>query len=495
MPEGWAEKTLATLDRAAPIARGRSTTLLTRNRIFLDRTGGTGVISREDAIELRLHRALPARDAACPTTSARPPLPGLRPARLRRAGRHERRQLRPLPGAHRGDPPVGPHPRASASSRCPPGPIIVDDPRIVLPPKQQVYNTIEGVIAHFKLIMEGIKVPRRRGLLLHRGRQRRARLLPRLRRQRPALQARAARARLAHAGGAAAADQGRAARRHRPDLRQHQHDRRRGGAVARSTASSSMADETERPRGTAGRRDAAPAARPRRPPGPPPPKNPGFVTGTIDGREVVVKPGTNVIEAAQERRRSTSRTTATTRGSPSRPTAGCAWWRCRTRPCGKLMPGCQMPVAEGITVKTDTPRVKDQQRATLEFLLLNHPVDCPICDQAGECKLQDYYMELRPAALAPRRPQGAEGRSGSRSGRWSRSTRSAASSARAASAFMREVAKEPAARGGAARQPRAASTTVPGQPLDNHTRATPSTSARWARSPPTTSASAAASGS
>ena len=63
-------------------------------------------------------------------------------------------------------------------------------------------------------------------------------------------------------------------------------------------------------------------------------------------------------------------------------------------PMGKLMPGCQMTVAEGVTVKTDTARVRDQQRAVLEFLLLNHPVDCSICDQAGECKLQDYYMKF-----------------------------------------------------------------------------------------------------
>ena len=62
-------------------------------------------------------------------------------------------------------------------------------------------------------------------------------------------------------------------------------------------------------------------------------------------------------------------------------------------PGGKLMPSCQVPLSEGVAVKTDTPKVKDQQRATLEFLLLNHPVDCSICDQAGECKLQDYYMQ------------------------------------------------------------------------------------------------------
>jgi NADH-quinone oxidoreductase subunit G len=67
----------------------------------------------------------------------------------------------------------------------------------------------------------------------------------------------------------------------------------------------------------------------------------------------------------------------------------------------KLVPACQTPLAEGVVIKTTTPKVKDQQRATLEFLLLNHPVDCAICDQSGECKLQDYYMkyDYKPSRL------------------------------------------------------------------------------------------------
>ncbi len=65
------------------------------------------------------------------------------------------------------------------------------------------------------------------------------------------------------------------------------------------------------------------------------------------------------------------------------------------------MPACQTPLAEGQVIKTTTPKVKEQQRAVMEFLLLNHPVDCSICDQAGECKLQDYYMkyDYRPSRL------------------------------------------------------------------------------------------------
>jgi NADH-quinone oxidoreductase subunit G len=60
---------------------------------------------------------------------------------------------------------------------------------------------------------------------------------------------------------------------------------------------------------------------------------------------------------------------------------------------GRLVPGCQVRVKEGLKIITTTPAVKENQRGVMEFHLLNHPVDCPICDQAGECKLQDYYMD------------------------------------------------------------------------------------------------------
>ncbi|MCS6858225.1 MAG: 2Fe-2S iron-sulfur cluster-binding protein [Sandaracinaceae bacterium] len=58
----------------------------------------------------------------------------------------------------------------------------------------------------------------------------------------------------------------------------------------------------------------------------------------------------------------------------------------------KLQPACQVEVTEGMEVITQSPAVQQAQAAVQEFLLLNHPVDCPICDQAGECKLQDYWL-------------------------------------------------------------------------------------------------------
>jgi NADH-quinone oxidoreductase subunit G len=60
----------------------------------------------------------------------------------------------------------------------------------------------------------------------------------------------------------------------------------------------------------------------------------------------------------------------------------------------KLQPACQVPAAENMEVLSDTSEhVLRARHAVQEFLLLNHPVDCPICDQAGECKLQDYWLE------------------------------------------------------------------------------------------------------
>lgn len=59
----------------------------------------------------------------------------------------------------------------------------------------------------------------------------------------------------------------------------------------------------------------------------------------------------------------------------------------------KLMPACQVEAAPDMDVSSESDEVKNAQKHVQEFLLLNHPVDCPICDQAGECKLQDYYEE------------------------------------------------------------------------------------------------------
>jgi NADH-quinone oxidoreductase subunit G len=127
------------------------------------------------------------------------------------------------------------------------------------------------------------------------------------------------------------------------------------------------------------------------PPAPPPPKNPGFVTFTVNGLEVIAKPGTNMVEAAKQVGVEIPYYCYHPRLSIA---ANCRMCMVESSaaPPGKLVPACQTAIAEGVSIKANTAKVAEQQRAVMEFLLLNHPVDCSICDQAGECKLQDYYM-------------------------------------------------------------------------------------------------------
>jgi NADH-quinone oxidoreductase subunit G len=59
----------------------------------------------------------------------------------------------------------------------------------------------------------------------------------------------------------------------------------------------------------------------------------------------------------------------------------------------KLVPACQTPVRDGMVVLTNSPKANANQKQVMEYLLINHPLDCPVCDQAGECYLQDYSYE------------------------------------------------------------------------------------------------------
>ena len=59
---------------------------------------------------------------------------------------------------------------------------------------------------------------------------------------------------------------------------------------------------------------------------------------------------------------------------------------------------CAQDVSEGMAVRTDSPMVQDCRKGVMEFLLINHPLDCPICDQAGECRLQEFSVEYGNAS-------------------------------------------------------------------------------------------------
>ncbi|MGO9065656.1 MAG: 2Fe-2S iron-sulfur cluster-binding protein [Myxococcaceae bacterium] len=141
-----------------------------------------------------------------------------------------------------------------------------------------------------------------------------------------------------------------------------------------------------------------------KPSAPPPPqgrpsaKHAGLVTVTVDGQEVVAKPGTNLITAAKTVGADIPYYCWHHRLSIA---ANCRMCLVESSTSPKLVPACQTALQEGMSIRTDTARVKESQRSVMEFLLLNHPVDCAICDQAGECKLEDYYQRLdhKPSRL------------------------------------------------------------------------------------------------
>ncbi|HQH26672.1 MAG TPA: 2Fe-2S iron-sulfur cluster-binding protein, partial [Oligoflexia bacterium] len=118
---------------------------------------------------------------------------------------------------------------------------------------------------------------------------------------------------------------------------------------------------------------------------------------TIDGKQVCVPKGTNLIEAAlsvgieipfycYHRHLSVA--------------GNCRMCQVEIAGMPKLTIACNTIAVEGMVVRTHhtSPAVVAAQRATLEFLLLNHPLDCTVCDEAGHCKLQDYYYEYSASA-------------------------------------------------------------------------------------------------
>lgn len=64
----------------------------------------------------------------------------------------------------------------------------------------------------------------------------------------------------------------------------------------------------------------------------------------------------------------------------------------------RLVPSCQTPVKDGLEVRFDSDKVRENQSSCMEYFLLNHPLDCPVCDQAGECYLQDYSLKFGEAS-------------------------------------------------------------------------------------------------
>jgi len=114
-----------------------------------------------------------------------------------------------------------------------------------------------------------------------------------------------------------------------------------------------------------------------------------LVTVTIDGAEIRVPKGTLLVEAAKQIKNEIPVYCYHTKLGP----AGlCRVCLVDIEGAPKLQIACNTPVTDGMKVHTQNDKANEGRRAILEFLLLNHPLDCPICDKGGECDLQDYSM-------------------------------------------------------------------------------------------------------
>ena len=118
-----------------------------------------------------------------------------------------------------------------------------------------------------------------------------------------------------------------------------------------------------------------------------------MVNLTIEGRAVRVPSGTSILEAAKVAGVLVPHYCY----HPGLPVAGvCRMCLVEVEKAPKLAPSCATAVAEGQVVHVHSPKSLEARKGVLEMLLINHPLDCPICDQAGECELQDYtYQEGR----------------------------------------------------------------------------------------------------
>lgn len=118
-----------------------------------------------------------------------------------------------------------------------------------------------------------------------------------------------------------------------------------------------------------------------------------LVNLTIDGKKVSVPKGTLVITAAFEAGADVPYFCHHPR---LRPAGACRQCLVKVEKMNKLQTACTVPVAEGMVVDTVSPEVKQAQNGILEFLLINHPLDCPICDRGGECPLQNMVFQYGP---------------------------------------------------------------------------------------------------
>ncbi len=118
------------------------------------------------------------------------------------------------------------------------------------------------------------------------------------------------------------------------------------------------------------------------------------VTMVVDGREVVAPEGTMLHDAAQQG--DVEIPVFCYEPKLGEPVGACRMCLVEIEGMPKLQTACSTPVRDGMVVYTQTDRVKEAQNAVVEFLLVNHPLDCPVCDKGGECPLQDIAMGWGP---------------------------------------------------------------------------------------------------
>lgn len=112
---------------------------------------------------------------------------------------------------------------------------------------------------------------------------------------------------------------------------------------------------------------------------------------TINGKEIEVKEGTTIIQAFKQ----LDEDIAHYCWHPALSVAGvCRLCMVEIEGNPRLQIACNTPIADGMVVSNNSEKVKDAVKWGLDFHLINHPLDCPICDQAGECGLQDQYMQF-----------------------------------------------------------------------------------------------------
>src|SRR5882672_7073033 len=112
-----------------------------------------------------------------------------------------------------------------------------------------------------------------------------------------------------------------------------------------------------------------------------------LVTVTVDERTVQVPKGTGIVETAAAA--GIEIPVFCYEPKLGAPVGACRMCLVEVEGIPKLQTSCSTPVKDGMVVHTQTDRVKHAQNAVVEFLLVNHPLDCPVCDKGGECPLQD----------------------------------------------------------------------------------------------------------